>query len=352
MSNLQLYDMPANTVKGNGTAATGAGVDNVSPRDLALDPTLVATNDTGRGGTLKVADGKIGATQLTDGGVTREKIEKQVALSVLGNPEKTLDAPPEQIVLDGFTITGVTVASQTRSRDSSNVAKIITTAAHGLVTDDLVNVTAGPTGTPDATFYAVHVKITKVDATTFTYPNTGAVVTDGASGNLVVRKIGLAKLKASGPAVGVAVAYTATVQGVAPAYLPANPLPLWGGSDMAIFKDGAADFSCVITPTKGTNSLLVEVSAPVSHAGTGNYEACLALFRDPVAGTTALAIAPIHIQQNLFNFAQLRFVLPVGTAGVTTFKLKYAGSQTTFNGKGGNAAWAPQAIITVTEFSP
>jgi hypothetical protein len=71
----------------------------------------------------------------------------------------------------------------TVARNGSNVATIVTTAPHNLLTGDRVTISGVPA--PNASFNAVNVLITYVNATTFTYSNSGAVVvTVGASGTV------------------------------------------------------------------------------------------------------------------------------------------------------------------------
>jgi hypothetical protein len=74
----------------------------------------------------------------------------------------------------GSTVLVTTKTISTVARDSSNIATVVTSGAHGLTTGMTVgvSVTAGATG-----FTAAPVVVTRVNDTTFTYPNTGSVVT-------------------------------------------------------------------------------------------------------------------------------------------------------------------------------
>lgn len=69
---------------------------------------------------------------------------------------------------------------------ASNVATIVTAAAHNLVTGAIVTV-AGFTSPVGETFNAVNVTVTVVDATTFTYANTGGNVSTTSDGSGFIR---------------------------------------------------------------------------------------------------------------------------------------------------------------------
>lgn len=82
-----------------------------------------------------------------------------------------------------YQLRGAAIPVATVAR-TSNVATVVTTSAHGLVTDDRIEVTlATATG-----FNVANVAITKVNDTTFTYPNTGSNVSAAADATLVLKK--------------------------------------------------------------------------------------------------------------------------------------------------------------------
>ena len=91
----------------------------------------------------------------------------------------------------GFAADTTVRATASRAR-TTNVATIVTAAAHGLNTNDYVDITGvGGTG-----YNATSVQITKIDGTTFTYPNVGgdestAVDTGGAVSIAAIRVLGL-----------------------------------------------------------------------------------------------------------------------------------------------------------------
>jgi len=68
------------------------------------------------------------------------------------------------------------VATSTRARNGSNVATIVTGAAHGLASNDYIDIQGvGGTG-----YNATRVQVTVSDTTTFTYSNTGGSETTTA----------------------------------------------------------------------------------------------------------------------------------------------------------------------------
>ena len=69
-----------------------------------------------------------------------------------------------------------TATTSTYSRDSGNIATIVTAAAHGLKTGQIVTVSGFAT-TTGKTFNATNVRITVTNTTTFTYFNSGDAVT-------------------------------------------------------------------------------------------------------------------------------------------------------------------------------
>ena len=69
---------------------------------------------------------------------------------------------------------------------ASNVATIVTAAAHNLVTGAIVTI-SGFTSPDGATFNAVNVTVTVVDSTTFTYANTGGNVSTTSDGSGFVK---------------------------------------------------------------------------------------------------------------------------------------------------------------------
>jgi hypothetical protein len=70
---------------------------------------------------------------------------------------------------------GLGQATATRSR-TAGVATIVTGAAHGFATGDVITIA----NMTDATFNDVQAEVTVVDATTFTYENAGVDVVSGA----------------------------------------------------------------------------------------------------------------------------------------------------------------------------
>lgn len=78
-----------------------------------------------------------------------------------------------------------TATTSSYARDAGNIATIITAAAHNLKTGQTISVSAF-TGTPASSFNSTNVKITVVNSTTFTYFNSGAVVstTSDSSGRV------------------------------------------------------------------------------------------------------------------------------------------------------------------------
>ncbi len=70
---------------------------------------------------------------------------------------------------------GAGQATATRSR-TSGVATIVTGAAHGFATGDVITIAS----MTDSTFNDVQAEVTVVDSTTFTYANAGVNVTSGA----------------------------------------------------------------------------------------------------------------------------------------------------------------------------
>ena len=70
---------------------------------------------------------------------------------------------------------GLGQATATRSR-TAGVATIVTGAAHGFATGDVITIAS----MTDATFNDVQAEVTVVDATTFTYANAGVDVVSGA----------------------------------------------------------------------------------------------------------------------------------------------------------------------------
>ena len=70
---------------------------------------------------------------------------------------------------------GAGQATATRSR-TSGVATIVTGAAHGFATGDVITIAS----MTDATFNDVQAEVTVVDSTTFTYANAGVDVVSGA----------------------------------------------------------------------------------------------------------------------------------------------------------------------------
>lgn len=84
---------------------------------------------------------------------------------------------------------GISLSISTVARNGSNVATVVTTANHGLVTGDTVTVICSS----DSTFNTINASVTVTNLTTFTYSNTGSTVTTVAGvGNVYVGAIGIA----------------------------------------------------------------------------------------------------------------------------------------------------------------
>jgi hypothetical protein len=83
---------------------------------------------------------------------------------------------------------GLTATISTVARNGSNVATITTTANHGLTNSDTVTIVC----TSDTGFNTVNASVTVTGLTTFTYTNTGALVTTVAgSGSVFIGAIGM-----------------------------------------------------------------------------------------------------------------------------------------------------------------
>jgi hypothetical protein len=84
---------------------------------------------------------------------------------------------------------GLTGVISTVARNGSNVATITTTANHGLTTGDTVTIVCGS----DAGFNTVNAAVTVTGLTTFTYANTGSLVTTVAgTGSVFIGAVGMA----------------------------------------------------------------------------------------------------------------------------------------------------------------
>jgi len=122
---------------------------------------------------------------IVDNGTTGENITGSLTITdALDNQGRY---NPLAIAANPFVITGTgklrllksTVgagqATATRSR-TSGVATIVTGAAHGFATGDVITIAS----MTDSTFNDVQAEVTVVDSTTFTYANAGVNVTSGA----------------------------------------------------------------------------------------------------------------------------------------------------------------------------
>jgi hypothetical protein len=78
---------------------------------------------------------------------------------------------------------GSSIAFSTVAR-TSNVTTVVTTAAHGLVTGDRVQVS----GAGDASFNVTNINVTKVNDTTFTYDNPGSNVTTTSATGVIAKR--------------------------------------------------------------------------------------------------------------------------------------------------------------------
>jgi hypothetical protein len=85
----------------------------------------------------------------------------------------TLNGGFETIGTNGGLSSGVSTATRLRA---TNISTIVTASAHGLSSTNVVTIT----GMTDTTFNATNVAVTVLDATTFTYANTGSDVLVGA----------------------------------------------------------------------------------------------------------------------------------------------------------------------------
>ena len=94
-------------------------------------------------------------------------------LALVANPVPTVSGT-DTLTLEKVVV-GAGQATATRSR-TNGVATIVTGAAHGFTTGDLITI-ASMTNT---SFNAVDACVTVVDSTTFTYENAGADVVSGA----------------------------------------------------------------------------------------------------------------------------------------------------------------------------
>ena len=92
---------------------------------------------------------------------------------------------PEALIIDK-TVVGEGQVTATKAR-TNGVATIVTGAAHGFATGDLITIT----GFTDTTFNAVDACVTVVNTTTFTYENAGPDVASGAdvTGNVGALKV-------------------------------------------------------------------------------------------------------------------------------------------------------------------
>jgi len=96
------------------------------------------------------------------------------------------------------------------SRNTLNVATITTSAAHALVTGDLVNITCS-----NSAFNATNVPVTVTDATNFTYSSTGTIITSGPLTGIVFKHIAKKRFTIGTPTLSVSNALTlGTISGV------------------------------------------------------------------------------------------------------------------------------------------
>ena len=125
---------------------------------------------------------------IIDNGTTGEDITSSLIINdAIDNQGRFIPIVPGEAGANPYVITGTrklrllksTVgrgqATATRSR-TAGVATIVTAAAHGFATGDVITIA----NMTDTTFNDVQAEVTVVNSTTFTYANAGVNVTSGA----------------------------------------------------------------------------------------------------------------------------------------------------------------------------
>ena len=128
----------------------------------ATDPVVIV--DTGTSG-----DNITASLTLTD---ALDNQGRYNPLSVVANPYVITGSRKLRLLKSTV---GLGQATATRAR-TAGVATIVTGAAHGFATGDVITIA----NMTDATFNDVQAEVTVVDATTFTYANAGVDVVSGA----------------------------------------------------------------------------------------------------------------------------------------------------------------------------
>ena len=127
----------------------------------ATDPQVRATDGTSAiTGTLTITD-------------ALDNVGGANYLALVANPVPTVSGT-DTLTLEKVVV-GAGQATATRAR-TNGVATIVTGAAHGFTTGDLITIAS----MTDSSFNAVDACVTVVDTTTFTYANAGADVVSGA----------------------------------------------------------------------------------------------------------------------------------------------------------------------------
>lgn len=142
-----VQDVILETVYAKGTTAT-------DPQVRATDGTSAIT------GTLTITD-------------ALDNVGGANYLALVANPVPTVSGT-DTLTLEKVVV-GAGQATATRAR-TNGVATIVTGAAHGFTTGDLITISS----MTDSTFNAVDACVTVVDSTTFTYANAGVDVVSGA----------------------------------------------------------------------------------------------------------------------------------------------------------------------------
>jgi hypothetical protein len=203
---------------------------------------------------------------------------------------------------------GLTATISTVARNGSNVATITTTANHGLTSGDIITVVC----TSDAGFNAVQTAATVTGLTTFTYANTGALVTTVAgSGSVFIGAVGMS--------LGTAGASSNT-------WLAFGSSPITAGVRVGMLVQGSANIAAGTTVT-GVDASRVYLSAAL----TGTITAT-----SPIAFTDTNTSMGIRTGDQVTiassGVANIDGTWPVTVAGATSttfsFKVTTATTQT------------------------
>lgn len=204
---------------------------------------------------------------------------------------------------------GLTATISTVARNGSNVATITTTANHGLTTGDLITVVC----TSDAGFNAVQTAATVTGLTTFTYADTGALVTTVAgSGSVFIGAVGMS--------LGTAGASSDT-------WLTFGSSPVTAGVRAGMLVQGSANIAAGTTVT-GVDATRVYLSAALVGTITATT---------PIAFTdtnTSMGIKPgDQVTISSSGVANIDGTWPVTVAGATstTFSFKVTSATTQTN---------------------